>query len=49
VRLHVDPARLETDERMRDRACKHSPTLRAKSRPGCAVSVETLCRARVPG
>ena len=30
VRLHVDPARLEADERMRDRACKHAPRLRAE-------------------
>jgi hypothetical protein len=29
VRLHVDPPRLETDERMRDRACKHAPRLGA--------------------
>ncbi len=49
VRLHVDPARLEADERMRDRACKHASTLRAKSQRGCAVFVESLCRARVPG
>jgi hypothetical protein len=28
VRLHLDPARLETDERMGDRACEHTPTLR---------------------
>ena len=27
VRLHVDPARLEADERMRDRACKHASRL----------------------
>ena len=28
VRLHLDPPRLEPDERVRDRACKHTPTLR---------------------
>ena len=27
VRLHVDPTRLEADERMRDRACKHASRL----------------------
>ena len=31
VGLDVDPARLEADERMRDRACKHTSTLGAKS------------------
>jgi hypothetical protein len=25
VRLDVDPTRLEADQRMRDRACKHAP------------------------
>jgi hypothetical protein len=29
VRLDVDPTRLEADEGMRDRACKHPPRLRA--------------------
>jgi hypothetical protein len=29
VRLDVDATRLEADERMRDRACKHDSTLRA--------------------
>jgi hypothetical protein len=48
VRLHVDPARLEADERMRDRACKHTPTLRAKPQRGCAVFVKDQWRARVP-
>jgi hypothetical protein len=28
VRLHLDAARLETDERMGDRACEHVSTLR---------------------
>jgi hypothetical protein len=31
VRLDVDAPRLETDERMGDRACKHTSRLRAKS------------------
>jgi hypothetical protein len=31
VRLHVDAARLEADERMRDRACKHAARLGANS------------------
>jgi hypothetical protein len=30
VRLDVDAPRLETDKRMRDRACKHASTLRPK-------------------
>ena len=30
VRLHVDPARLEPDERMGDRACEHAPRLGAE-------------------
>ena len=30
VRLDVDAARLEADERMRDRACKHASRLGAK-------------------
>jgi hypothetical protein len=30
VRLDVDAARLEADERMSDRACEHSSKLRAK-------------------
>jgi hypothetical protein len=47
VRLHIDPARLEADERMRDRACKHPPTLRANPQRGCAVFVESPWRARV--
>ena len=38
VRLDVDPPRLETDERMRDRACKHTSTLRAEAvTPSCRV------------
>jgi hypothetical protein len=28
VRLHLDTARLETDERMSNRASEHTPTLR---------------------
>ena len=31
MRLHLDPARLETGERMGDRACEHTPTLRAQT------------------
>jgi hypothetical protein len=31
VRLYVDPAGFDADERMRDRACKHTATLRVKS------------------
>ena len=30
VRLHLDPAWLEADERERDRATEHSPTVRTK-------------------
>ena len=30
VRLHLDTARLETDERMGDRACEHTSTLRGR-------------------
>jgi hypothetical protein len=30
VRLDVDPTRLEADQRMRDRACKHASTVRAE-------------------
>ena len=35
VRLHLDATRLETDESMGDRACKHLPTLRGKPSPNC--------------
>jgi hypothetical protein len=53
VRLHLDAARLETDERMGDRACEHTPTLCAEtSRNGgssfasygtAAVGAESAC------
>jgi hypothetical protein len=36
VRLHVDTTRLEADERMRDRACKHATTLRVEYLRRCA-------------
>jgi hypothetical protein len=36
VRLHLDAARIEADERVRERACNHAHSVRSESARPCA-------------